>query len=121
MVVGLVAAAGVALGSVLPWVSVTAGFVGSVGINGADDDGMITLILAAGALLFCVPRVHVGAALCFVAAGAVAVYDAVNINREFVGITGGAAQASIGYGLWVVIAAAAVGLIATAARGPSGN
>ena len=81
----------VILGSFLPWATVTSAF-GSVSKSGTDGDGQITLI--AGCL-----------------AALVAVMDIIDVSRTAGEVESAYLDASVGIGLWVVLAGAVVAVV----------
>lgn len=104
-----VTAAGIGLGSVLPWASITI-FLGTINVNGTRGDGKLTLVAAvvaaigaglANRWLFAVP--------CFVAT-AIMGYDAVNI-ASFGNDYSDVASVDIGFGLILGLAAAIGGSV----------
>jgi Protein of unknown function (DUF2510) len=106
-------AAGVVLGSLLPWAKVTAPFIGTVTVSGTDGDGVLTLlgaVVAAGlAVLGFGARRSRGALIGTLVVGllvaAVAVIDMVDVSDRIADAEGGdlPVQASIGIGLWVTL------------------
>ena len=114
----------VAFAAMLPWVSVTAPFVGQISVAGTEGDGVITLVLGVLAAL-CggiglmgertrrLPCGVVGGALLFVTT-AVAGYDIVNISSKIGDVQSESedmVHASVGMGLWLTAAAAVIGLV----------
>jgi len=112
------------IGSCLPWVTVTV--MGETRVtSGLDGDGVITLILAIGALVLAVlkgvgnPKVMtiIGASLAGLAA-MIGVYDLINIKdktSELSGLIGDQGNDifgfSIGIGLYLVIVGSIVALV----------
>lgn len=109
-------AAAIAVGSLLPWASVTGPFVGTVQVNGTNGDGVITLVLGVVVALLGFPlvkaatsRARVIAALVIaLIAGVVCLADIVNIERL---VNEAEEQSSlvtgdVGFGLWLAGAGA---------------
>lgn len=103
-----------ALGSLLPWASVTSIF-GTISVNGTDGDGIITLVLAivAGGLVLA-RKAPVAALVLLAIVALVAVIDIADIagavdDEEL----GDFATVSVGFGLWLVALGAAAGLFGT--------
>ncbi len=118
--VTIVAGAGLILGSLLPWATVTAPIVGTVNFTATDGDGMFTLIIGFVVGLMGVLGLVRGVAtpglvvlaLAVVFAGLIAVTDLANvaemateINDENFG------AASVGIGLWLVTVSTVVGAV----------
>ncbi len=114
----LIGGALAALGSFLPWITATAAFVGTINRNGLDGggDGLITIALGIVIILLGVallarsgnPRTaRIGAAICGLALGWVAVADINSINERIRSLNSTLAAASVGMGI-IVIAFAAV-------------
>jgi hypothetical protein len=117
-----------ALGSLLPWATATTAF-GSISKDGTSGDGVITLILAAIAILCGVLSLHgqknksgwagLGA-VAFVLAGAVSVYDMSSLPIPSTNLV----IVSVGIGLWLCVIGSIVGFIAacsatySSSRGP---
>jgi len=108
--VPLLAAGAVAVGSFLPWATVTTIF-GTLEVAGTTGDGKITLALGAGALVaFLVRKFSFGALLCALA-GLVAGYDFFNISERVKDVDADVAQAEVGYGVYICVIGSVVGLI----------
>lgn len=94
------------VGSLLPWATVTTIF-GEISKAGTDGDGLLTMLLAAGAAALALASKAPRAILVLLAlVAAIAVFDIVDVSR--LGEDG--ASVSVGIGLWTVGAGAAVGL-----------
>lgn len=111
--IGLGGAVAIALGSVLPWASINTA-LGSVSVNGTDGDGVLTLGCAVVAVVgFAVRRPLL--ALIPAAIGlAIGVFDLIDINRNIGGIDTEFARASVGFGLWLLVAGGVLAVIAAA-------
>lgn len=105
-----VAAGGVVLGSVMPWITVSTAF-GSADVAGTEGDGVLTLIcgIAAGILVFFGKRWLAAAA--FAVASVVGLYDVINVSDEVRDLGSDFARARVGWGLWLVVAASVAGLV----------
>jgi hypothetical protein len=122
VVFGLVAAVGVVIGSLLPWVSVNILF-GSVSLSGTDGDGKITLVVGIiGAIIaFGVASVgaRVAAGIAFAICAIVGFVDIVRVMNGAAGLgssdglaLGDAVRVSVGSGLWLMTAASVAGVVA---------
>jgi hypothetical protein len=111
----LLAAGAVILGSVLPWATVTTVF-GTISLAGTEGDGIITLIGGVVAGLAVLIRRFRLACLAFGLTAAIAVYDITNVNRSIGDIDSEFVRTSVGYGLWIIVAAAIVGTLIALAR-----
>jgi hypothetical protein len=98
--------AAVAVGSVLPWASVTT-FIGTISKNGTDGDGMLTLILGVVATFVVMKGKSRKVALgVLVVAALIAAFDIVDVmSTSEDGI-----EASVGVGLWIVALGAVTGI-----------
>jgi hypothetical protein len=106
----------VALGSLLPWATATTPF-GSISKDGTSGDGVITLILAAIAILSGILCLYgeknkngwagLGAVV-FLLAGAASIYDMSSLPIPATNLV----IVSVGIGLWLCVIGAIVGLIA---------
>ncbi len=109
---GIIAAAMLALGALLPWARVSS-FFGSVSVSGVDGDGKLTLLcaIAIGVMfgLWNRPAVIVAAVLAGIAF-LVGVIDLVDIGRTAADL-GGFADASPGIGLFLTVLAAIAALV----------
>jgi len=114
--VGAVAMALVALGSALPWATVSASFL-TASKNGLSGDGVITIILAAIGIGFFIVGATtkdgwafmVGLMISIVIL-AIAIWDTVNVAGLGSESASGGAHASVGIGLILCIIAGAIGL-----------
>jgi hypothetical protein len=113
-----------AVGSLMPWLTATAAFVGTVSRNGIDGggDGLVTLIAGGCVALGGVARVMRSrwsqfarglGGLASAVAGVVAVYDIGSVSKRVADLTSGTSGviASVGVGLYVALIGAAVGLL----------
>jgi hypothetical protein len=118
---GIVIGAGavLALGSLLPWATVTSGF-GSISVNGTSGDGDITLVfgiigVVMGVLLvrgFVATGWLVGTGVVFLAALGVSLHDASDVSSVSNQITQDVGV-NVGFGLWLCVLASIAGLAAT--------
>lgn len=97
----------VLLGSLLPWATVDTGF-GSISVRGTEGDGVLTLLLAlaggAAAVAVVMARKPMAAIGGIVAGGLallIGAYDFIDLARVSGG--GGLVEASVGFGLWLVL------------------
>jgi hypothetical protein len=121
----LLGAIAVGVGSVAPWATASAGAF-SRSVNGTDGDGVITIVLAVVMLLIAVftagptPRrgLLVLAGLCAVGAAGIGIYDAVNVNdaAQRAEDLSSLVDASVGWGLYAVIAGGVIGVIGAVVR-----
>ena len=113
-----------AVGSLMPWLTATAVFVGTVSRNGIDGggDGLVTLIAGGCVAVGGVARVMRSrwsqfarglGGLASAVAGVVAVYDIGSVSNRVADLTSGTSGviASVGVGLYVALIGAAVGLL----------
>jgi hypothetical protein len=113
-----------AVGSLMPWLTATAAFVGTVSRNGIDGggDGLVTVIAGGCVALGGVARVMRSrwsqiarglGGLASAVAGVVAVYDIGSVSKRVADLTSGTSGviASVGVGLYVALIGAAVGLL----------
>jgi hypothetical protein len=113
-----------AVGSLMPWLTATAAFVGTVSRNGIDGggDGLVTLVAGGCVALGGVARVMRSrwsqfarglGGLASAGAGVVAVYDIGSVSKRVADLTSGTSGviASVGVGLYVALIGAAVGLL----------
>jgi hypothetical protein len=116
-ILGLVGGGLVLLGSFMPWATIASGF-GSAGVAGTEGDGKITLFLALLLVILGVlsltsgRRLAVLQVLISVLAGIIAVIDLSNVSGRVADISSSFVHASVGTGLYLVLAgaiAAAVG------------
>jgi hypothetical protein len=116
-ITAVIGAAILVLGSVLPWAEVRI-FGFSKSVNGIDGDGKITILLGLGciALLVAAARSAGGrwtAVVLAVLAAVASGYDLVNLADAVSGIPDNlAADASIGFGLYLCVGGAVVASIA---------
>jgi hypothetical protein len=108
----LALAALTAAGSLLPWATITAPFVGTINVPGTDGDGLITLGLAVLLATFAAVRRYRWAAAAAAVAGLVALVSVGNVadaarSAEADGIV----TASVGAGLWVVLLASLIAVV----------
>ena len=109
----LLGAAVLAAGSFLDWVTIDSAF-GSLGVKGMEGDGKLTLAAGGLSLVLFVLKSR-GAAilgsLVAAAGGAVAIYNFSNVQRKLDDISSEFARATVGIGIYVCIAGAALALI----------
>ncbi|MEX2274343.1 MAG: hypothetical protein WEA10_02095 [Actinomycetota bacterium] len=118
-IVMIVGAVVMAIGSVLPWATISIQ-AAERSIGGLDGDGVITVIcavlVALAALVWLTGRGW-GRVLGFIlaiVAGGVAVYDLVNITdtaSDLSVVLEGFAEVSAGIGIWLVVAGAVIAII----------
>lgn len=108
----------VCIGSLLPWATVTTAF-GTLSVAGTSGDGKITLglgvtllVLAALQLSKNPLRPWVLTLLVGAAAGAIAIYDLVNVSNKAGELSSAFARADVGIGLWVVVAGGVLAVVA---------
>jgi hypothetical protein len=98
-------AGAVAVGSLLPWVTVHSAF-GSISVAGTEGDGVITLIIGlAFAAAYAAKKIPLAAPAGF-AALVMAIYELTNVQsgiRDAERELGEFATASVGIGLWIVL------------------
>lgn len=114
--VSLSAAGAVAVGSLLPWIEVTAPLVGQVSVAGTEGDGVLTLLVGGAAGAVTLARRKAGdilAALAFLVVLLIGVYDMTTITDSIDAINREGAHATVGMGLWVVVVATTVGFVAS--------
>lgn len=105
-------AAAIIVGSIMPWASMTTAF-GTLTVNGTDGDGLITAA-GGGLVLFLIfTRRYMLALVGALLTGAGLVYDAMNISQAVGEAESKYATASIGWGLYLAIAGAAVAIVST--------
>lgn len=105
----LAGAAVAAVGSLLPWASVSSVF-GTISKSGMDGDGVITLVLAVAAGALVLTRKAPGVVIALMALiGVVAVIDIADVSR--LADDTGFAEVSVGFGLWLVAIGAVLGLV----------
>jgi len=104
--------AAVVIGALLPWVTISAVFIGTVSVAGTEGDGVLTLILGIVGAAVGFQTVFLGRpmgkaigitiAILALIIGGISGYDMVNIQSTIGDIsTDGIAKANIGIGLWV--------------------
>jgi hypothetical protein len=106
----IAAGAAVAVGSLMPWVSVTTGF-GSVSVSGTEGDGVFTLGAGIVAAVLGALRKRLAVLIVLAIAAAVAAYHVVNVSQRAQEVTTDFARASVGWGLWLVLAGSISGLV----------
>lgn len=117
----IISAGAVIIGSFLPWVSMTAAFVGQINMAGTSGDGVITLIV--GAVVAAVAGTALArkslssvtgliVLLGFGLVGYIAISDMTNLNSSISEMEDDLGVASIGTGLMLVTAGAVLGAIA---------
>lgn len=116
----LAAGIGLIVGSFLPWVTATAVLIGTVSVSGMSGDGIFTLatggvVALVGALALARGVRTSGLVAAFVAlaiAGVVAGIDFYNVSEGVAEAnTSSFGFASVGIGLWLIMASVVVGLI----------
>ena len=118
---GIGSAVAIVIGSLLSWVNVSIPLGGTMTFAGTRGDGKITLVVAgviALVIALAQPWGRVASAIGFVVCAGVAVYDAAQIHNSVNGFEGlgNLIHVSVGFGLWVVIASAVVGLVTALMR-----
>ena len=118
---GIVIGAGalLALGSLLPWATVSSGF-GSISVNGTSGDGGITLVFGViavvmGVLLargFVATGWLVGTGVVFLVALGVSLHDASDVSSVSNQLAADVGV-NVGFGLWLCLLASIAGLVAT--------
>ena len=106
----IASAAAIALGSLMPWASVTTAF-GSISVAGTEGDGVLTLAAGIIAAVLGALRKRFGLLIVLVLTVAIAGYDVINVSRQVDEVSTEFARASVGWGLWLVLAASVAGLI----------
>jgi len=127
--VTVAAGAAAVLGSFLPWITVTAPFVGTMSVTGTDSrggDGWITVgiglaLVFLGILLLRGHQFRVAVTIVSVALFGVAAYEVLNLANKMADAQqeSDMVVATIGNGLWLVLGAgitAAIGMILAWAR-----
>jgi hypothetical protein len=114
-ILALVGAGAIALGSLLPWATLSSIF-GSISVAGTQGDGVITLIVSAliavfGIVAMTKPQSDSASfsILVFILAAigvGIGIYDATRIQRVVSDVPESIAAASVGIGLWLLIAGA---------------
>ena len=113
--IGAVAALAIAVGSLGPWAKVDTAF-GTISVNGTSGDGPLTIVAAGLVLAGFLSSVWVLRWVGAIGALAVGSYDLINASSRFSDLNADSdfARASVAWGLWLVVAAAAVALVASA-------
>ena len=108
----------IAIGSLGPWAKVDTVF-GTISVNGTSGDGPLTIVAAGLVLAGFLSSVWVLRWVGAIGALAVGGYDLINASSRFSDLNAGNefAHASVAWGLWLVVAAAVVAIVA-AARTP---
>ncbi|HEX7463723.1 MAG TPA: hypothetical protein VF382_02360 [Actinomycetota bacterium] len=110
----------VLLGSFLPWATIRSAVLsspGSLSVNGTDGDGQITLVLALVIVgigvvgLMGRPRFWLISLIAGCLAALVAVIDIIDVSRTAGEVESAYLDASVGIGLWVVLAGAVVAVV----------
>jgi hypothetical protein len=113
----------IVLGSFLPWISLTAPFIGTVTRNGMEGgDGIITLMLGVVTILIGVTQftatrlpgfLHRSSIVTGAITGAVAIYDYLDVQRriEDAKEQSELIAASVGAGIWTLIVGAVLAII----------
>lgn len=111
----------ITLGSILPWVTASAVFVGSISVNGMDGDGKITVVL--GVILLAIGFIGAGSGdmhpvtpiIPGLAAIGVVITNYQNIQDSVREIqSSDVGTASIGYGFWMIAIGGVVALMGAA-------
>lgn len=115
------------IGSFGPWATVST-FLGDISVDGSDSDGQLTMIMFAIVGILAVAGKSRGTTIAsLVVAALIAViavidiYDVNDVTGDFGGEMDELFSASVGWGLWVVLFAAVVALVAGAMRLKSGR
>jgi hypothetical protein len=113
--IGAVAALVVAIGSLGPWAKVDTVF-GTISVNGTSGDGPLTIAAAGLVLAGFLSSVWVLRWVGAIGALAVGGYDLINASSRFSDLNADNefARASVAWGLWLVVAAAALAIVASA-------
>lgn len=107
---GVAGCAAALAGSFMPWVTITSVF-GTIGINGTEGDGKITACVALAAGLWAViglntssrSKVRFAGVLSLI--GVIAsVYELQHVSSRAGGMNGAAVKASVGSGIWLMLA-----------------
>lgn len=133
IILGLVGAGLMVIGSILPWATVASGF-GQISVSGTEGDGKITIILGILAGVAALAELggqskaqlgpaqakpaqlgRVGVILGVIAAG-VGLYGLSNVSSRLAGVESTLIHASVGTGLFVVIGGAALSIIGGAMK-----
>jgi hypothetical protein len=108
----------VALGSLLPWASVSTAF-GTVSKNGTTGDGVLTLILAGVTLCFALAMLRkphrgwvIGSGSTMVITLGISIYDMSNLPTPS-GAATAVVSVDVGTGLWLCLIGAVVGIAAS--------
>jgi Protein of unknown function (DUF2510) len=99
-IIAAVGAAAVVVGSLGPWATASTPF-GSIDVNGTEGDGKVTLILGAVALGFILLRNYLVAMILSAIAGAILVFDFLDVSRTIGDVDNEFIKTSVGWGLFV--------------------
>ncbi len=112
--IGAVAALVIAIGSLGPWAKVDTVF-GTISVNGTSGDGPLTIVAAGLVLAGFLSSVWVLRWVGAIGALAVGGYDLINASSRFSDLNADNefAHASVAWGLWLVVAAAVVAIVAS--------
>jgi hypothetical protein len=119
-VITLIGGVLVAVGSLMPWATVTHAF-GTLTVNGTEGDGRITLVVGLILVLVAVLELagtvsgrnvarDIALILAFVAAG-IGVYQIVNLESRLGDVRSEFARASVGMGLYSVVGGGVLGVV----------
>jgi hypothetical protein len=113
--IGAVAALVIVIGSLGPWAKVDTVF-GTISVNGTSGDGPLTIVAAGLVLAGFLSSVWVLRWVGAIGALVVGGYDLVNASSRFSDLNADNefARASVAWGLWLVVAAAVVAIVASA-------
>jgi hypothetical protein len=106
------AAAGVIVGSVSPWATISFGF-GQISVNGTDGDGQLTLIGGVAILILVVLSKYLASLILSGITAAVLVYDFFNISSSIDVGDDTFGSASVGWGIQLATVSAIVAVVAS--------
>jgi hypothetical protein len=106
------AAAGVIIGSVSPWATISFGF-GQISVNGTDGDGQLTLVGGVAILVLVILSKYLASLIVSVITAAVLVYDYFNIASSIDVGDDTFASAAVGWGIQLATVGAIVAAVAS--------
>ena len=110
----------VALGSLMPWATASTGF-GSVSAAGTEGDGVFTLCAGGIAALLAGLRRRGQTLVLFAVAAGLGIYHVYDVSQRAETISNEFVRASVGWGLWLVVASSVAGVVITWISGDSGD